>query len=335
MFVWGGQDATQVPIFNSGGLYDPATDSWAMTSAGTNVPSARRYAHCVWTGSEVLVWGGEDASLVALNTGSRYNPVADTWAAITTASAPAGRFAAAAVWAAEASPPRMLVWGGGDRFTGSYVYPALGGAYNPANDTWSPISTTSQPTPRASHTFVWTGAKLVVWGGYSAPTAPWTYYNDGGLYDPSSGTWTGTAATSLSVRYAASGVWTGSRMIVWGGYNGSPLGDGALYDPVGNAWTAMTNTGAPTARNSHVAVWTGSRMIIWSGITTGNAVLNTGGIYDPAGNTWRTMTTTNAPAPSYGYKGHWTGLPLNEMVVWGGYGAVGGAYRVMSLFVKN
>ena len=58
-------------------------------------------------------------------------------------------------------------------------------------------------------------------------------------------------------------------MVVWGGYNGSPLGDGGLYDPAGNAWTAMTNTGAPTGRYSHVAVWTGSRMIIWSGMTPG------------------------------------------------------------------
>ncbi|HQQ78585.1 MAG TPA: hypothetical protein PLB01_14615 [Thermoanaerobaculia bacterium] len=332
MFVWGGQDATQVPIYNSGGLYDPATDSWAATSTGTNVPSARRYAHCVWTGSEVLVWGGEDASLAALNTGGRYNPVANTWAAMTTASAPAGRFSAAVVWAAEASPPRMLVWGGLDRFSGSNVYPSVGGAYNPASDTWSALSTGSQPAPRAAPVFVWTGAKLVLWGGYIGAG---TCLDTGGRYDPASDTWAGTAAAGLGARYAGSAVWTGTRMIVWGGTCGAPhLGNGALYDPVGDAWTAMTNTGAPTARYNQVAVWTGSRMIVWSGMT-GGGVTNTGGIYDPAGNTWRTMTTTNAPVANYGYTGHWTGLPLNEMVVWGGYGQVGGTYRTLSLFIKN
>ena len=338
MFVWGGQDNTQVPIYNSGGLYDPATDSWTATSTGSGVPTARRYAHCAWTGSEVLVWGGEDASLVGQNTGSRYDPVADTWAAMNPSGAPAGRSMAAAVWAATASPPRMLIWGGFDRVGPGQpiVYPATGGSYNPVNDSWSPISTASQPAPRVSHSFAWTGSKLVVWGGYSSPAPPWTYYSDGGRYDPSTDTWAPTAATGLSARYAAAGLWTGSRMVVWGGVNSSgvPVGDGALYDPAGDAWTSMTNTGAPDGRYSQVAVWTGSRMIIWSGMTAGG-VTKGGGIYDPVGNAWRTMTLTNAPAANYGYTGHWTGLPLNEMAVWGGYGSVGGTYRTLSMFIKN
>ena len=61
-------------------------------------------------------------------------------------------------------------------------------------------------------------------------------------------------------------MWTGSEMIVWGGYNGSGyLNDGGRYNPAANSWTAVTTTGAPAARAYHTAVWTGSEMIVWGG----------------------------------------------------------------------
>ena len=56
---------------NSAELYDPATDMWtAMTIEGT--PSARRFHTAVWTGSRMLVWGGESASGLTTNAGGRY-----------------------------------------------------------------------------------------------------------------------------------------------------------------------------------------------------------------------------------------------------------------------
>ncbi|HET7451272.1 MAG TPA: kelch repeat-containing protein, partial [Thermoanaerobaculia bacterium] len=43
-------------------------------------------------------------------------------------------------------------------------------------------------------------------------------------------------------------VWTGDRMIVWGGYraDGIFLGDGAIYDPATKAWTRISPFGAPS-----------------------------------------------------------------------------------------
>src|SRR4029077_8812642 len=43
---------------DTGGKYNPGTDSWAATSS-TNTPSAREYHTAVWTGSEMIVWGGQ------------------------------------------------------------------------------------------------------------------------------------------------------------------------------------------------------------------------------------------------------------------------------------
>src|SRR5439155_2928221 len=55
-------------------------DSWTATST-TNAPTGRRFHTAVWTGSEMIVWGGFDENFVLVNTGGRYNPGTDSWTA--------------------------------------------------------------------------------------------------------------------------------------------------------------------------------------------------------------------------------------------------------------
>jgi hypothetical protein len=140
--------------------------------------------------------------------------------------------------------------------------------------------------------------------------------------------WTATTTTGApSGRVYHTAIWTGSRMIVWGGNNGAALNDGGQYDPVGNAWTATTPTGAPSVRYSHTAVWTGSRMIVWGGSGSFSG-LNDGGQYDPVANAWTAATTTTgAPSIRSYHTAVWTG---SKMIVWGGWDGVylndGGQY---------
>ena len=72
MIVWGG--VTDCHANNcetdTGGKYDPVTDSWTVTSA-TNAPFRRAYHTAVWTDSEMIVWGGA-SYLTYLNNGGRY-----------------------------------------------------------------------------------------------------------------------------------------------------------------------------------------------------------------------------------------------------------------------
>src|SRR5947207_11192420 len=69
---------------------NPGTDSWTATST-TSAPAGRAYHPAVWTGSEMIVWGGYDGSSF-LNTGGRYNPGTATWTATSTTTAPTARF---------------------------------------------------------------------------------------------------------------------------------------------------------------------------------------------------------------------------------------------------
>src|SRR6266487_475573 len=98
MLLWGGCNGTVVcnPL-NTGGRYDPSTDSWTATST-TNAPDARRYHTAVWTGSQVIVWGGYEVPPLPFDTGGRYSPSADSWIATSTTNAPRARVYNTAVW---------------------------------------------------------------------------------------------------------------------------------------------------------------------------------------------------------------------------------------------
>ena len=64
-------------------------DSWSATST-TDVPDGRELHTAVWTGSEMVVWGGESyaPSYHYLNSGGRYDPATDSWTATSLTNAP-------------------------------------------------------------------------------------------------------------------------------------------------------------------------------------------------------------------------------------------------------
>jgi hypothetical protein len=128
MIVWGGE-----PTNNTGGIYDPPTDTWTTTSTGAGVPDARSQHSAVWTGSEMIVWGGLTAG-GETNTGGRYVPATDTWTPTSTGgSCPSARKFHTAVW----TGTRMIVWGG----SAGPVFTNTGGSYDPTADAWTTTST--------------------------------------------------------------------------------------------------------------------------------------------------------------------------------------------------
>jgi N-acetylneuraminic acid mutarotase len=342
-------------------------DTWTPTST-TNAPDVREGHTAVWTGSEMIVWGG--ANDVYLNTGGRYNPSTDSWTATSIVGVPNGRYDHTAVWTGS----EMIVWGG-DNFSGTLN---SGGRYNPSTDSWTATSTTNAPAGRQSHTAVWTGSQMIVWGGYgngsflntggrydpstngwaatsttNAPagrdghTAVWAgsemivwgglplNFITGGRYNPSSDSWTATSIVGVfNGRYDHTAVWTGSQMIVWGGdnFNGT-LNSGGRYNPSSDSWTATSIVGAPDGRYDHTAVWTGSEMIAWGGVNSSGIPLNTGGRYNPGADSWTATSIASAPAGRWKHTAVWTG---SQVIVWGGlngnsYLNTGGRYCAAAL----
>jgi N-acetylneuraminic acid mutarotase len=276
----------------------PCTDdSWTATSI-INAPDGRQVHTVVWTGSEMIIWGGVSPSGY-LNTGGRYNPSTDSWTATSTANAPTARYVHTAVW----SGSEMIVWGGSN---GSDLN--TGSRYNPGTDSWTATSTTGAPVGRIYHTAVWTGSEMIVWGGSNGSDL-----NTGGRYDPSTDTWTATSISNApAARYLHTAAWTGSEMTVWGGRNGNSfLNTGGRYNPSTDNWTATSTIGAPDARWEHTAIWTGTEMIVWGGTND-----STGGRYNPGTDSWTATSSINAPDGRAFHTAVWT---ESEMIVWGGY----------------
>jgi N-acetylneuraminic acid mutarotase len=324
MIVWGGFGNCGIGYCNTGGQYDPGTDSWTATST-TNAPDGRASHTAVWTGSEMIVWGGLAPS--PSNTGGRYNPSTDSWTATSTANAPTTRAYHTAVWTGS----EMIVWGGCATDNCAQLL-STGGRYSPQTDSWTATSNTSAPSAREAYTAVWSSSEMIVWGGYDGSSQ----VNTGGRYNPGTNSWTATSTAGAPTgRYNHRAVWSGSEMIVWGGFDGSNrVNTGGRYNPGTDSWTATATTNAPSARSVPTAVWTGSEMIVWGGSAGSGNYLNTGGRYDPGTDSWRaTSIGNNAPAARYLHTAVWGG---SEMIVWGGLGTgpsdlnTGGRYCAQS-----
>ncbi len=322
MLVWGGHMDTYYSVTNTGVRYDPVTDRWAPMSA-VSAPAPRSYHTAVWTGSEMIVWGGGTDLYTLTNSGGRYNPVTDTWTATTVSGAPGPREHHSAVWTGS----RMIVWAGDNPSDLT-----SGGQYDPATDSWTATSLTNAPFGRTGHSAVWTGSRMIVWGGTIGGNAE----RSGGRYDPATNTWQSMSIIGApSARTGSSTVWTGARMVVWGGLDPSLsqyVNDGARYNPQTDTWSPVSNGGPPTARGFHTAVWTGSRMIVWSGYTNFGNYPSSGSRYDPVGDTWSPISSVNAPSGRIDHTAVWTG---NRMIVWGGavatnVGNSGGRYNPQS-----
>lgn len=339
MIVWGGINPS-IEYLNTGGIYDPATDTWTAMST-INAPAGRTDHSVAWTGSKMIVWGGSGDSY-GYNTGGIYDPATDTWTSLSTANAPAGREKHSTVWTGS----KMIVWGGSVNGQPTNT----GGIYDPATNSWRATNRTLgltnldqkyvgvpiAPPARWEHAAIWTGSKMIVWGGYVSGGTTTT----GALYDPETDQWNSTSNSNTPARRELqTAVWTGSKMIVWGGCadgctNYFGTNTGGIFDPEFNnvdntygIWKPTNLENSPTGRLSHTATWAGSKMIVWGGVNTflvggsGKQYYNSGGIYDPATDSWTAMSTVNAPTARYAHSAVWTG---RHLIIWGGgQGATG------------
>ena len=110
--------------------------------------------------------GGRDATTAgstSFATGGRYDPVLDTWTAVSTgAGVPTARHDHVAVWTGAA----MIVWGGHRSPFPNTIFDT-GARYDAAHDAWQATSTPAglPVGGRYTHSGVWTGEQLIVWGG--------------------------------------------------------------------------------------------------------------------------------------------------------------------------
>lgn len=324
MIIWGGTNGTQV--FRSGGVYDPATDSWTPTSQSGDCPTARIGHTASWreTGN-MFVWGGWNGTDY-FDTGSKYDPSTNAWTAMANdAETPAARYGHAAFLTGNT----LEIWGG--KKTSSKTN--TGASYLFSGNTWHEWSVEpNTPAARDQMVAVIEDGPLIfnllVWGGAGGSST----LGDGGYYDLNPGGWvTMDSAGAPTPRFGHTGVPSGGvctdepHIFIWGGFapydTSARTNTGAEFNsfPWGG-WIGPTPTGTnvPAGRYNHSAVMDTSKdlMVVWGGTTTSGST-SSGGILDLCNDSWVATDTTDPDCPSAraGHTAVWTG---KTMLVWGG-----------------
>jgi hypothetical protein len=311
MFVWGGLDASGAAL-DTGAIYDPALDFWATVAVDANTPTARVLSTAVWTGTEVVVWGGGDPDLsnVDYADGAMYMPETDSWRPMLAVNPAGGRRGTVGAWTGS----RALFWGGvkGNGQPGGRL-----DVYDPINDAWSSAPATDAPSRRTEAATAWSGALFYVYGGIPANAAQSATAH---AYDPATNEWS-PLPDGPSARYGCFGQWDGARFLVWGGRaDAVEQADGFRYDPSSVAWSALPPAEVPSARwaPDRVTGWTAkvdsSRILLLGGLSE-DAVSTDGAVYQSGTNTWTPVEAWPSAEEHLGGAGVWTG---SEFVVWSG-----------------
>lgn len=226
---------------------------------------------------------------------------------------PAGRIAATAVAFAVFIAAAFFLW---NAFESRSQRPRPGQttpAPNPLSQLpagWNELA--DPPDVRAGSAEAWTGSRLLVWGGYVytgfSDEEP---LDDGYLLDPLTGSAETLPAAPLAARAFPAVAWTGSELIVWGGWDlhDEFFDDGAAYDQASGEWRVLPQ--APIEARMPFSVWTGSELLVW-GSRWRNMRLVDGAAYDPAADSWRQIA--DAPLKLTDGTAVWTG---KEMIIFG------------------
>lgn len=315
MIVWGGMTSAGAPL-SDGARFDPQTNTWKAMAAP---PSGflPRFAHAAaWTGSGLVIWGGEGAT-AKLADGAIYDPIKDTWSPMKTG--PLSARPAHAVYATTTG--EVLLWGNDYDIEKLPTDSTAGAAYTSKVDFWASMPAFPLAN-RSVSSFVWTGTQAFVWGGPGATSI----LSDGARYNPVTTTWTklDDAPLGFTARYRfASGTVAGGLWLAGGlGSDGATHADGLYFDSAGKVElvstipTSVLSTGA----RAFAAGWCDTREFcwIWSGAEasgTGFKIVTGGALYSIVTKTWLAMPTSSEPAARAFAGIAWTG---SSAIVWGG-----------------
>ncbi|MBA2719838.1 MAG: hypothetical protein H0U52_11455 [Chloroflexi bacterium] len=294
--IWGGSSSSRdQSVFDGilpagGAAYDPVTDRWRLVP---DAPIPGRFEPAVvWTGSEVVVFGGWVGDQTRLD-GAAWDPTTNRWRTI--ASSPLTGKEAAGAWLAG----RLYV-----------VTSDSTAAYDPASDQWTTLP--ALPIRAGWRTVTVAADRLfvVAFGDGATPPVDWAVFN------PTTLTWRhGTVPIDplqAGVRFTGAG----DRVVVETGLTFDPVqetwkpGVACHGTSAGTVWTGSVLLGVTAAwdlrtgeckdlppsprrqapfddtngREFPVAVWTGRQYITWSGGTGADIVWvpKDGAVFTPA-----------------------------------------------------
>ena len=255
----------------------PADTIPGVPKGWTELPSPPEDLHdgaaFVWTGSEVVAWGGCQGEAPAgcglAERGYSFDPERRTWRPLPAIDAPSS---SNGVWTG-----REAIFFENEP-EGSEGASLSGHAYDPAAGAWRTLPE-APVKARTGAVYVWTGREVIVWGGGDPGDAG---SSQGAAYDPAMDSWRRIADAPGGLNLA-SGVWTGREMIVFGSLlDNRNVADtrtsvGAAYEPETDTWRTLPPS--ELSPQATAAAWVGDRMVAYDYETRWQA-------YDPLSDAW-------------------------------------------------
>ena len=263
LFVFGGQLPDKTTLGPAAGLYDPASDTWAVTATAPFGKGLRQPA-AVWTGRLVVVAGMAGGRVEAAS----YDPVTGRWRR-QDPPLPAAHPALGSALVAAAG--RVIIWSlwgrmqqtGPNSFTGYSgvdVRALAGGRWRDVTGGWPQHQTVPPPLFTGRQILVppgqiWCGACSHPFGGRPGlladpGTLAITRLPRGPLDDTGPVmVWTGAAALAINMSTEISGP----------GRHVRP-GDMAAWDPASGAWRRLPSAPGPL-QDDVMPAWTGRELL--------------------------------------------------------------------------
>ncbi len=200
-------------------------------------------------------------------------------------------------------------------------------SYDPRADVWTRLVTTNDPPGRTSATSVWTGTKLIQFGGrkYIGGCSPFCWYYEGYTFDPATNAWTQNTDAPIVgglyiARFGHASVWTGTNMLTYAGNFPSIVFNVAgAYNLGTNSWSVPP--AGPDARSYVSGTMFGTKAYFWGGA---NAVDYTdagamgfvdGVIFDNVTQTWSRWSQLSPLVPRAAAA---MASSPTQIIVWGG-----------------
>ena len=271
-------------VSTRGGQAASAGLSWRLLPRAP-IPG-RLDASTVWTGREMIVWGGVTRSAsgqaAPRSDGAAYNPTTRKWRKI--ANAPSGVLGGggpAAAWTGS----RMVIFVGN-----SPDGPSASATYDPRRNTWGRLPKGPLGV-REQYASVWTGRKLLIFGGhsgdsYARPTAA--------ALNPATRSWRRLKALDpvVGLSRVNGAVWNGREAFV-GGVIYRPPGHVSRpvlleFNPARNKLHEINLAKAPLNQRQRLQLdpvgWSGSGIVFWTGTSSSSTPVVR---YTPATGYWK------------------------------------------------
>ena len=260
--------------------------SWTSTGS-LNIPRSDHTATLLSNG-EVLVAGGFWDTIGFHETAELYDPAAGTWNL--TGSLNEFRSDHTATLLPNS---KVLVAGGATVWNLPVKSAEL---YDSGRGTWS--STGSLMQARYGHTAtLLSNSMVLVAGGASDNEDPPSALRSTELYEPATGTWSGTGNLNTERYQHTATLLPNGKVLVAGGYNPSSLSlnTAELYDPATGRWSGTGSLN--TDRTNHTATLLADGKVLVAGgyNVVGNRfiTLNSAELYDPVTGTWSVTGSLN------------------------------------------